>query len=432
VYKEKQVMTPRERFLAALDGKPVDRLPFWPKVGAAFRQAQGEPWRSMSEMEVFAALEADPQVMIPYCIAERRATTSRRTEPNGNARRTVFTTPAGETTMIEHYDPGSLTTHPVQYPVRDRETMRIMTAYYEDASWEIDRELLRKSRDFVSNLGERGLANDNIGESPLMYFVEWLAGVANGHLLLADYPDETGELFAAIHAENCLRTELLGEASPAEIIYMVENTSTTLISPEQFRTHCLRHLTEHARILKKRGRRFGLHMCGHVKALLPDIAGISAAAIEALTSPPVGDTCLVEAREACPDLCLNGAGLVRANGTLDASAAGAKIDAATAANAGIRLIGAGQLLFNAGTFDTGIARASRTSTPPMRSSSRTFWRRCATCACRRAASLTSAATWSRRGLRFGWETGRRGGRACAMTRAAVRRSWRCWRRKAPR
>ena len=31
-----ETMTARERWVAALDLKPVDRLPFWPKIGGSF------------------------------------------------------------------------------------------------------------------------------------------------------------------------------------------------------------------------------------------------------------------------------------------------------------------------------------------------------------------------------------------------------------
>jgi len=47
-------------------------------------------------------------------------------------------------------------------------------------------------------------------------------------------------------------------------------------------------------------------MCGHLKALLPDIAALPAAGIEAFTSAPVGNTSLREGRSACADKCLIG------------------------------------------------------------------------------------------------------------------------------
>jgi len=47
-------------------------------------------------------------------------------------------------------------------------------------------------------------------------------------------------------------------------------------------------------------------MCGHLKAILPDLAHIPAQAFEAFTSPTIGDTTLLDGRNACPDTCLIG------------------------------------------------------------------------------------------------------------------------------
>ena len=47
-------------------------------------------------------------------------------------------------------------------------------------------------------------------------------------------------------------------------------------------------------------------MCGHLKALLPDLAEVPAAAFESFTSPTVGNTALLDGRLGCPDKCLIG------------------------------------------------------------------------------------------------------------------------------
>ena len=49
-----------------------------------------------------------------------------------------------------------------------------------------------------------------------------------------------------------------------------------------------------------------LHMCGHLKHLLPELAQIPVRAFEAFTSPTLGNTSLLDGRSACPDKCLIG------------------------------------------------------------------------------------------------------------------------------
>jgi hypothetical protein len=82
----------------------------------------------------------------------------------------------------------------------------------------------------------------NIGESPLMYWIEWMAGIENAHLLLADHETEVETLFDAMHRVLLRKTEIMCENSPADAVYLTENTSTTLISPDQYRRYCARHI----------------------------------------------------------------------------------------------------------------------------------------------------------------------------------------------
>ena len=66
------------------------------------------------------------------------------------------------------------------------------------------------------------------------------------------------------------------------------------------------HLLDYGNIVSSVGKLHVLHMCGHLKDVLPDIASLPAVAIEALTSPPYGNTTLKDGRTACPDKCLIG------------------------------------------------------------------------------------------------------------------------------
>jgi uroporphyrinogen-III decarboxylase len=87
---------------------------------------------------------------------------------------------------------------------------------------------------------------------------------------------------------------------------MVENTSTTLLSPDQYRRYCVPYLKTYADIFRNAGRPLILHMCGHLKDLLPDLARIPAVGFEAFTTPPVGNTTLAEGRAECPAHALIG------------------------------------------------------------------------------------------------------------------------------
>jgi uroporphyrinogen-III decarboxylase len=208
--------------------------------------------------------------------------------------------------MVKRFDPVSQAWHPMEFPVRDLTTLKSMTAFFEDARAELDEERLAKAMEQVVQVGDQAMTFASIGESPLMYFVEWLAGIENSHLLLADYPEETEALFEAVHRLLLQKAEILAQHSPSDVLYMIENTSTTLISPRQYRRYCYPHITDYGRITREHGRALILHMCGKLKLLLPDLATLPVEGFEAFTAPPLGSTTLLDGRGSCPDKCLVG------------------------------------------------------------------------------------------------------------------------------
>lgn len=301
-----QTMTPKERWLAAIRMKPVDRLPFWPKLDAAYPKARNAPFSDMTVHAIHDWIGSDKHMGIAACVKEIRRATSVETTETGDIRRTVYRTPHGETELVCRYDAASNSWHPVELPVRGLEDVRLMTEIYEDVTVEPDRagrdEAVRQS----DSIGQSALTVSTIGISPLMYWVEWLAGIETAHYLLADHRADVEALFDAMHRVLVRKTELFCEHSPADAFYFSENTSTTLISPAQYRRYCARHVGDYAAVTQSADRNLILHMCGHLRALLPELAMIPAQAFEAFTSPTLGDTTLLDGRTQCPDKCLIG------------------------------------------------------------------------------------------------------------------------------
>lgn len=299
-------MTPKERWLAAIHMKPVDRLPFWPKLDGAYPKAQDAPFRDMDLDSIHNWIGSDKHKGIAGCTREARSRTSVETTRNAGTMRTLYRTPYGELRLVHKFDAPSHSWHPVKFPVRTREDIRLMTDIFEDVTIEFDKDALRKARLQSEEIGQDALTTVGIGKSPLMHWVEWLAGVENAHFLLMDHQQEVETLFEAMHQVLIRKTKNLCEHSPADVFYLIENTSTTLISPDQYRQYCVHHVGEYARLTTAAERNLVLHMCGHLKALLPDLAQIPAQAFEAFTSPTLGNTSLLDGRSACPDKCLVG------------------------------------------------------------------------------------------------------------------------------
>ena len=181
-----------------------------------------------------------------------------------------------------------------------------MSLFFSDAECEFDSAQLEQAKAAMEKIGENAVVTTGIGISPLMDWLQHLAGIENAHFMLWDYREDVEALFEEMHRMLCRRAEIVAGKCPAPVVYSVENTSTTLISPSLFRRYCYKHLSDYGEILSSAGKIHVLHMCGYLKDVLPDVARLPAAAIEAFTSPPVGNTPLKYGRMTCPDKCLIG------------------------------------------------------------------------------------------------------------------------------
>ncbi len=300
------MMTPKERWLAAIQLQPVDRLPFWPKLNGAYPRAQAAPFCNMKPDVIHDWIGSDKHIGIPGCIREVRKNTSAEVHTDDGIQKTFFHTRFGSAETVKKFDVASQSWHPIEFPVKNLDDVKLMTEWFSDCQIELNNNALEQSKIRAKEIGPDAVTCNGIGESPLMHWVEWLAGIENAHYFLTDYPGEVEGLFEVIHQSLLRKTEILTENSPCDMFYLVENTSTTLISPEQYRKYCYRHIQEYGKIAKGAGRLLILHMCGHLKALLPDLSRLLADGFEAFTSSPLGDTSFLDGRTACPDKCLIG------------------------------------------------------------------------------------------------------------------------------
>ena len=301
-----ETMTPNERWLLALKCEPVDRLPFWPKIGSSYAPYQSEPFRSMSINDLHKWVGSDEHAGVAACVKVTRKKTSIRSSRKNGTNFIEYITPLGNLNAVDRYDPDSQSWHPVEFPVKKREDIEIMSLFFSDGICEFDSAQLEQAIAATKRIGENAVITSGIGVSPLMDWIQHLAGIENAHYMLADYPEDVEALFDVIHESLCRRAEIIAEKCPATVIYSVENTSTTLISPDMFRKYCYKHLLDYGNIISSAGKMHLLHMGGHLKDVLPDISKLPAVGIEAFTSPTVGNTTLKDGRTVCPNKCMVG------------------------------------------------------------------------------------------------------------------------------
>ncbi|MDP6507100.1 MAG: hypothetical protein QF886_25965, partial [Planctomycetota bacterium] len=99
------MMTPRERWLAAIQCQPVDRFPFWPKLNGAYARMQQAPFREMTADEIHDWVGSDKHIGIPGCVKEIKKRTSAATTRDNGTQRTVYQTQSGCTELVNRFDP---------------------------------------------------------------------------------------------------------------------------------------------------------------------------------------------------------------------------------------------------------------------------------------------------------------------------------------
>ena len=300
-------MTSRQRLLAAYGGREVDRLPYWAKVAnSTWLLSQPEEIRKLSARELLDYIYADGIFYAPGGIAVTRPHVSTQATRKDNTEVRVTHTPDGDLVEKWAHDPYTGSWHPAEFPVKGLQDIQRLRWAYKDVKIEPDAGQIDNGRRLRTDIGERGILTTGWGTSPLMDLVEHIVGPVNTPLMLFDHPEEMDELIDLMHRSCLARAGAVARYTAADAVVSVENTSTTLISPQQFEKYCYRHLCDYGRAIEAEGQMHELHMCGHTRVLLPMINSIPAASMEAFTSPPLGNTRLVDGRTAAASKTLVG------------------------------------------------------------------------------------------------------------------------------
>ncbi|MFQ5809302.1 MAG: uroporphyrinogen decarboxylase family protein [Armatimonadota bacterium] len=300
-------MTPKERFERALRREEVDRLPFWVKIfGASYIHFQPDVYRQMPGLELAEYLDLDHLSGCPAPVQVKNDRASVRSERQNGTRVTLIETPDGTLRGVEGFDEGSHSWHPIEFPVKTREDIKVLRHRYDGNEYAVAPELVQRGKETIESLGDRGIVTTGMGISPLMDLIQHLIGPDHTYFFLADYPQEMDELIELMHRDSLNRLRIIAEHAPCDYIVSVENTSTTLLSPQVFEKYCWRHLNEYGQVVKEQGKHHMMHMCGKLLELLPKIDELPADSIEAYTSPPLGNTTIADRANLCPSKAIIG------------------------------------------------------------------------------------------------------------------------------
>jgi len=201
---------------------------------------------------------------------------------------TTYKTPLGEMREVRRRAGPESLWYCVEHAVKTNDDLPALTAFFEDATPVPDPEAIKSLQERKAKVGDRGLVYCCFGGTPVGMMVRMFAGPETMAYLWADRDDRLYRLFAAMTDYNVREMSLCAELG-ADLIYNMDDTSTTCISPAMFEEFCMGYTDAVADAVHDKGAFYVHHSCGHVRDLLDLYRQTKMDAVDSLSFAPLGD-----------------------------------------------------------------------------------------------------------------------------------------------
>lgn len=291
-------MTLRDELLTVLRGERAERVPF--TIYKWLVPDRESAWRLQREMEL-TLIDAAPV----YIDRHQDVALERREFTQGGKRKalTRITTAVGELTELVEFEPSFGSPWVTKHFIENVDDLRIMTHVLGNTLAE------PHYPDYFAQdaaMGERGIVLGAVQPVPVAWMWVQLMGAEVWSEMLIEHTEEFDELHEALLAGYRRQIDIAAE-SPAEVIWLPDNVTASMVSPKTFAHYCVPAYDYACTTLRQAGKRTFAHYDGSNRPLRNALAQTGIDVIEAFTPPPMGDMTVAEAREAWPDkvLCVN-------------------------------------------------------------------------------------------------------------------------------
>ncbi len=293
-------MTSRERIVAAIEGKPVDRTPWSPFLAYVWENFP-QNIQDMGQAAFLREVGADPIWRGAACpVTQTQPGVEMKQFWDGELFVSVIETPVGSIRNAVRYSADGNTSFLVEHLAKTEEDLKVLTWMEEQTRFEV------RSDSAVSDaLAQEGLAIGMAmprGKTAFQSMIEHSVGTEEMAYMLADYPD-TVETFIRTATARDLEAARLAAGSDYQYFITWEDSSTQNYSPAMYNRYIAPEIRSICEILGAAGKSYIQHACGHVRELLSSMKATGVKAVESLSTEPTGNVTLVEAREALGDTC---------------------------------------------------------------------------------------------------------------------------------
>ena len=306
-------MTPKQRLLASITGKEIDRFAWSPNL-AYWWEHSSDDIVNMGEVEFLKSIGADPLIrghfaykpgsrswdnMMLYDVSYDGSCAVKETM-DGDKKHVIYETPVGKLDFIYIYSASGDTWFLKEHGVKEEEDFKTL-AYLKDHTV-LTPNYERFERE-AAQLVEDGLMLPILVpdlKSSFQSMVEYWVGTEGIVYAVYDYPEVVEEALASMRALNMRAVEICA-ASSAECLLTWEDSSTTNISPSLYEEYIVPEINDWCDALHKAGKYYIQHACGHLQQLMPAMAKSKIDCIESISPPPTGNIEIWDARAKLPE-----------------------------------------------------------------------------------------------------------------------------------
>lgn len=284
-------MTPRERVLAVLGGKPADRVPWFADLDyfATAEIARGALPPDFKRSRQYVDWHEDfgcgfyLQGFFPFRdVGEGYSVSTGR---DGGDRYRVIETPVGTLRERHRYLEGSYSEAPVEHLVETPADLAPYRYVAEHTHYEPDYEWAERRRE---QIGDRGILLVYTPRTPFMHLLAVDAGLENIMAVMMEAPEELDATIETMRVSFDPAASIAAEC-PSDAVMIPENLSSEMVGPTFFERYLRNPQTAWSDAIRRAGKYSCIHMDGTLRGLLQEECSIGLSFIDACTPAPVGD-----------------------------------------------------------------------------------------------------------------------------------------------
>lgn len=220
-------------------------------------------------------------------------------EDDRHLRRT-WHTPLGTLSQVIGYDEWKLSSHIVEFRLKQPGDLQVMRYILEDEEWYWDSETFAQD---MAIYGAYGVPQFYFRRSPIQRLIIEEMGFEQTIYFMTDHPELLDEYVEFATAADDAMYEVICN-SPVAFLNLGENIDGFIVSPPLWRRHLIPYYRKRVEQLHRAGKYVSIHIDGVMKPLLPYLQACPFDAIEAATPLPQGDVTLEEIKAGLGEMIL--------------------------------------------------------------------------------------------------------------------------------